>query len=186
MLSCAGARVAAAAVLLVTSACAADGDGDADQGASTDENGDQSSDSNDTQASADTASGGSSAVGCAEDDRDDEYMLGLARAGQQLTVRFVDAMPSPPARFDNVWTIEVLDVMTGAPVDEVSLEVEPFMPDHNHGTSIACQVTDMETPGQLQLDPVNLFMPGLWEVRLHFTLDAGTTDEVVFRFCVDP
>jgi hypothetical protein len=55
-----------------------------------------------------------------------------------------------------------------------------------HGTSIACQVTEMDAPGQLQLDPVNLFMPGLWEVRLDFLLDEGASDQVVFRFCVDP
>ncbi len=72
------------------------------------------------------------------------------------------------------------------PVDDVGLEVEPYMPDHMHGASIATKVTAMEEPGQLELDPVNLFMPGLWEVRLHFTMPDESTDEVVFRFCVDP
>lgn len=122
---------------------------------------------------------------CSDESRDDEYMLGLERSGAQVTVRFVDAMPAPPARFDNTWIIEVLDG-TGTPLDDVALEVEPYMPDHMHGTSIATKVTAMEEPGQLELDPVNLFMPGLWEVRLRFTMADESTDEVVFRFCVDP
>jgi len=101
-------------------------------------------------------------------------------------VRFVDAMPAPPARFDNTWIIEVVDLASGMPVDDAVLEVDPRMPDHNHGTSIQCEVTAMAAPGQFQLDPVNLFMPGLWEVELDFTLADETTDRVVFKFCVDP
>jgi hypothetical protein len=124
---------------------------------------------------------------CADETRDDEYVLGLERSGEQLTVRFVDALPAPPARFDNTWTIEVLDLVSRTPVDDVELEVEPIMIDHAmHGTSIVAHVTDLEAPGQLELDPVNLFMPGLWEVRLHFMLASGMDDVVVFRFCVDP
>jgi hypothetical protein len=122
---------------------------------------------------------------CSNETRDDVYMLGLERSGEQLTVRFVDAVPAPPARFDNTWILEVLDA-TGTPVDDVALEVEPYMPDHMHGTSIATKVTAMDEPGQIELDPVNLFMPGLWEVRLRFTMADASTDEVVFRFCVDP
>lgn len=128
--------------------------------------------------------------GCADETRDDTYMLGLEKSGEHVTVRFVDAMPSPPARFDNMWMLEIVDATTNLPMDDVDLEVEPYMPDHMHGTSIACQVTEMDEPGQVQLEPVNLFMPGLWEVRLNFTLDPslglGATDQVVFRFCVDP
>lgn len=172
-----------AAALLVVSACEPKDEGDETAASNT----------ADDEASSDTAATGDSADsgqtqdhGCAEETRDDDYMLGLERAGEHVRVRFVDAMPAPPARYDNTWTIEVLDLASDTPIDEVELEVEPFMPDHNHGTSIACDVKDTDEPGQLELDPVNLFMPGLWEVRLHFTLDEGATDEVVFRFCVDP
>jgi hypothetical protein len=125
-------------------------------------------------------------AGCAQETRDDEYMLGLEKSGEHVTVRFVDAMPSPPARFDNTWMIEVVDTATSTPMTDIELEVEPYMPDHMHGTSIACEVTPMPEPGQMQLDPVNLFMPGLWEVRLNFTLPDAVEDQVVFRFCVDP
>lgn len=173
----AGLRPAAFAALLVASACAPTSDDD--DTAADDE---ASDDTAVTQSSADSEN-----HGCAEETRDDDYMLGLERAGEHLRVRFVDAMPAPPSRYDNIWTIEVLDLASDTPIDEVSLEVEPYMPDHNHGTSIVCDVTElMDAPGHLQLDPVNLFMPGLWEVRLHFVLDGDLSDDVVFRFCVDP
>jgi hypothetical protein len=125
-------------------------------------------------------------AGCASEERDDVYMLGMEKSGTALTVRFVDAMPAPPARYDNTWTIEVLDGASGAPVDDATLEVEPFMPDHNHGTGIAVAVTELDAPGQLELDPVNMYMPGLWEVRLHFTLADQTRDDITFSFCIDP
>jgi hypothetical protein len=123
--------------------------------------------------------------GCEAETRDDEYQLGMEKAGAQLLVRFVDADPAPPDRGDNTWTIEVLDLATGEPADDVTLEVEPYMPDHKHGSSIQCNVTEMPEPGELQLAPVNLFMPGLWQVQLHFTR-GETTDRVDFNFCVDP
>jgi hypothetical protein len=124
--------------------------------------------------------------GCAAEDRDDVYTLGLERSGEHVMVRFVDAMPAPPARFDNTWVLDVLDPATGMPLDDAELTVEPYMPDHNHGTSIQCNVEKMAEPGRVMLEPVNLFMPGLWDVRLHFAMADGTSDLVVFRFCVDP
>jgi hypothetical protein len=146
-------------------------------------NGDDAADSNGDDAESTT--GVTGGQDCSDETRDDVYMLGLERSGEQLRVRFVDAVPAPPARFDNTWILEVVDG-TGIPVDDVALEVEPYMPDHMHGTSIATKVTVMDEPGQFELDPVNLFMPGLWEVRLRFTMPDTTKDEVVFRFCVDP
>lgn len=125
-------------------------------------------------------------AGCASEDRDDVYMLGMEKVGPALTVRFVDAMPAPPARYDNTWTLEVLDSATGMPVDDAELVVEPFMPDHNHGTGIEAKVTKLAEPGQIELEPVYLFMPGLWEVRLHFTLADQRREDLKFSFCVDP
>lgn len=131
----------------------------------------------------DETSGG---PGCDAETRDDSYAVGLERSGDHVTARFVDAMPAPPDRGDNRWVLDILDRGTLTPLGEFDLEVDPFMPDHMHGTSIACNVTPTDVPGQVSLEPVNLFMPGLWEVRLNFALDEGATDQVVFRFCVDP
>jgi hypothetical protein len=167
-----------AVLVLCVAACGPENDDDA-----ADSNGDDSASAEDDDASTGDATAGGQ--DCSDETRDDVYMLGLERSGEQLTVRFVDAVPAPPARFDNTWILEVVD-LTGIPVADVALEVEPYMPDHMHGTSIATKVTVMDEPGQFELDPVNLFMPGLWEVRLRFTMPDTTKDEVVFRFCVDP
>lgn len=125
-------------------------------------------------------------VGCEAETRADTYALGLERSGATVRVQFVDALPAPPDRGDNTWVVRVLDLATGQPVDDALLDVEAYMPDHNHGSSIATLVTPTGEPGELQLDPVNLFMPALWEVRLNFVRADEMRDQVVFRFCVDP
>lgn len=167
-------------------ACVADADGDDHAHSSESESSDHGHDDSSTAATTDDPTSSTAASNCAEETRADTYMLGLERSGERVTVRFVDAMPAPPARYDNTWVVDVFDTATGMPLPDVTLEVEPYMPDHQHGTSIACHVEPMTAPGQVKLEPVNLFMPGLWEVRLHFTLADDATDEVVFRFCVDP
>lgn len=121
---------------------------------------------------------------CAEEDRDDVYVLGLSKRGAWADVVFVDALPAPPRRGDNEWTVRVTD-QQGAPLPDLEIEVDPFMPDHFHGTSIRCEVHDGDAPGEYLLTPLNLFMPGLWEVTL-FLSDAERQDQVVFSFCVDP
>ncbi|MFO0634238.1 MAG: FixH family protein [Nannocystaceae bacterium] len=125
------------------------------------------------------------ASACADETRDDDYALGLAKAGARMTVTFVDAMPAPPARGDNTWRVAITDV-AGAPLSGLQLAVDPYMPDHQHGTSIATHVDEADTPGHYVLAPVNLFMPGLWEVTIAASGLQGGDDAVVFRFCVDP
>lgn len=136
--------------------------------------------------SADASNDDDGPRGCEAEERDDEYTLGLEKSGAVVRVQFVDAMPAPPDRGDNTWTLRVLDLATGEPMQDVALVVDPYMPDHMHSTSIPVQVTPMEEPGVVQLDPVNLFMPGLWQVKLAFVLPEQQSDRVVFSFCVDP
>ncbi|HET6585249.1 MAG TPA: FixH family protein [Nannocystaceae bacterium] len=122
---------------------------------------------------------------CTTEMRADHYALGLRKVGSAFTVQFVDALPAPPARGDNTWRVMVTDD-GGAGLSDLALGATPFMPDHGHGTTVATTVTPGAVPGEYVLDPVNLFMPGLWEVTLEMTTPDATTDEVVFRFCVDP
>lgn len=122
--------------------------------------------------------------GCEVEHRDDAYALGLTKHGAWSQVAFVDALPAPPSRGDNTWTMEVRDG-TGAALTDLEIVVDPFMPDHAHGTTIRCDVSETDVPGRYLLEPVNLFMPGLWEVTLALRGAQGE-DEVVFRFCIDP
>lgn len=122
--------------------------------------------------------------GCAIETRDDAYTLGLTKQGAQTEVSFVDALPAPPSRGDNVWTLRVTD-LDGVPLSDLEVTVDPFMPDHFHGTSIRCEVTPGEVPGEYVLEPLNLFMPGLWEITVSLERD-DLDDDVLFSFCVDP
>ena len=119
-------------------------------------------------------------VNCDLETRDDVFVIGLAKAGQQVTFRFVSATPAPPARGDNTWLLQ-LDTAAG-PLSGATLRVSPFMPDHGHGTSIDVGITPMTEPGQYELSPVNLWMPALWDTTI--TVTSPMTDSAVFRFCI--
>ena len=132
---------------------------------------------------------------CANDDRGDDYAVGLSRTGDagQITLTFVDAMPAPPRKGDNRWILKATWAADGAPIDDATFTVTPFMPDHGHGTPVPVGVEHLPNPrGTWAFDPLNLMMAGLWEIT--FDIEApspsgdGTnvSDSVVFRFCVDP
>lgn len=127
---------------------------------------------------------GTAARGCELETRADDYTLGMQKQGERVTVAFIDAMPAPPSRGDNTWRVHV-QALDGVPLSGATLSVDPFMPDHQHGTSIATHVVAMPSAGDYELAPVNLFMPGLWDVTIGVEA-PGQSDAVVFRFCVDP
>jgi hypothetical protein len=121
---------------------------------------------------------------CEIETRDDDYALGLAKRGTWADVQFVDALPAPPSRGDNTWTLHVTD-HASAPLEDLDVGCEPFMPDHFHGTAIQCDVTPGAAAGHYVLTPVNLFMAGLWDVTVSLS-DGAREDAVKFTFCVDP
>lgn len=122
---------------------------------------------------------------CEAETRDDEFMIGLSKSGEAVTVTFVAADPAPPIKGDNSWTVALTDG-GGQPLADASITtVTPWMPDHDHGTPVEALVEATANPGEFVLAPVNLFMSGLWEVTLDIDAGAGTTDQVVFAFCVE-
>jgi hypothetical protein len=120
---------------------------------------------------------------CAIEDRDDDFVAGLEKTGEDGALRFrlMQSTPAPPSRGNNAWTIEVVDA-AGAPVPGAALTVKPFMPDHQHGTGIKAKLTE-QSDGLYLAEPVNLWMPGLWEVTIEARA-AAATDRVVYRFCI--
>lgn len=119
---------------------------------------------------------------CAEEDRDD-FAIGVSRDGETMVVTVSDAMPSDPVRGDNMWMFDVADAQGNA-IEGIDFVVKPWMPDHGHGTPVATEVMDMGA-GTYHVEPINLFMRGLWEVRLELTVDDGPTEEIVFHACVE-
>jgi hypothetical protein len=126
-------------------------------------------------------------VNCAIETRDDEYVAGLEKVGASgLAVVLVESTPAPPAKGDNTWRLRVLD-SAGTPQGGLTVEVTPFMPDHGHGTPIDAEVIALAEPGEYQAGPINLWMPGLWEVTVaaENPAQAEVSDSVVFRFCIE-
>ncbi len=123
---------------------------------------------------------------CAMDPRVQAYAVGLEAKADDgaMKIRFMDANPAPPTKGTNEWTIQVLD---GAdkPIDNATITVKPFMPDHGHGSSIVPQSTWMKSNGTYDITLVNLFMPGVWQITFTVQPLGGTPDTVVFTFCVD-
>jgi hypothetical protein len=94
------------------------------------------------------------------------YLTAMADSGA-LSVQ-VRTSPQPPARGTIGVELTVTNVADGSPLDGLTLGVVPWMPAHNHGTSVAPTVT-AEGQGKYLLADVDLFMPGHWELRTTFS-----------------
>lgn len=113
----------------------------------------------------------------------DTYVAGMEKVGAAgaLQVRLKEARPGPPEIGDNTWILEVLD-MQGESMPGCTVEVDPRMPAHGHGTNKEATIT--ETAGTYEVTPLDLFMPGLWEVP--FTVTCGAVvDDVMFEFWIE-
>ncbi len=112
----------------------------------------------------------------------DIYEDGLSAAGELYEVTFRSADPAPPDRGDNVWVLGV-NALGGGATPELDLRVEPFMPEHGHGTSPDSFTADV-VDDTYTIGPVDLFMPGLW-VLTFYVEDGEASDAVEFRFCLE-
>jgi nitrogen fixation protein FixH len=122
-------------------------------------------------------------IGCQNDAKAETYTANLAKAGtiKALTFTLVESVPAPPAKGSNTWTVKVTDA-SGAPVKDAKVTVDPQMPEHGHGSSVVAKVTAVGD-GTYTIEPLYLFMAGLWRVTI--TAVAGaTTDTASFTFCI--
>jgi hypothetical protein len=106
--------------------------------------------------------------------------LSVAGADGALHVVLVEAEPAPPARGSNTWTVTVRDA-AGAPVEGATINVKAFMPAHGHSSTPPAVTPGAD--GTYEIDPLVLFMPGLWEITITVESSAGN-DEALFAFCV--
>jgi hypothetical protein len=99
-----------------------------------------------------------------------------------ITVELTEASPSPPVvRSDNVWWLALSDA-DGAAVSGAQLVATPYMPKHQHGSAEV--VVEEQSEGQYQLSPIELIMPGVWEIPLNITPKGEEASETTFRFCI--
>jgi hypothetical protein len=96
----------------------------------------------------------------------DAYLTAMADSGA-LSIQ-VRTSPQPPQRGTIRVELTVANADDGTPRDGLTLGVVPWMPAHNHGTSVAPTVT-AEGQGKYLVTDVDLFMPGHWELRTTFS-----------------
>ena len=75
------------------------------------------------------------------------------------------------------WVLQVRDA-AGRPVDDVELQVDGGMPDHDHGLPTRPQVTAARGNGEFRVDGLRFHMHGRWELVVTVTA-AGHTDRAV-------
>lgn len=139
-----------------------------------------------TACSSDDGGDDDTTYNCEADDRDEPFLANLTRVGAG-GVRFtiVEGAPVQLVRGTNTWTL-VVD-KDGAPLTGVdaSLKLTPFMPDHQHGTGVKAVWTPVDgMPGRYQVGPINLWMPGIWEITIEATPTGLPRDAVLFKFCL--
>ncbi len=141
-------------------------------------------DGGETTASSSSSSSGGTSI-CADDPRVEPYAVGLsAEAPDGITVTMMDASPAPPAKGNNAITIQIAD-KDGNPLSGVDVSFKAYMPDHGHSSSIIPDVTE-QGGGKYKLSPINLFMPGVWELTFGVTAPgAPMTSNALFTLCID-
>ena len=115
-----------------------------------------------------------------------EFHIGLEATGDDALVkaRLVDAVPAPPGRNFNDWTVDFQNP-DGSALDDVELtHARSFMPVHGHDGIYDPVITQLDEPGRFQVDRLNLWMYGPWLVELWVSSEsAGGMDHIVFHVC---
>lgn len=127
-------------------------------------------------------SGTTGQTACAQDARKDIYTAGLSKQGGSISVKLVDSTPSPPAKLMNQLDVIVTD--GGKPIDNATITVTPWMPDHAHGSAVVPIVT-AKGGGQYHIEKIYYPMPGLWQLTLTITAPGAAPQDVVFKFCLE-
>jgi hypothetical protein len=134
------------------------------------------------------ACGGSSSpadagdVNCSNDSRVSTYMANMTVNSKNAGIKVsLVSSPAPPAKGNNVWTLHVTNA-SGTAMSGLSLGYGTIMPDHGHGSPISSPKITDKGGGDYDVNPVDLFMPGVWHVW--FYNSSTPADTADFFFCV--
>jgi len=134
-----------------------------------------------------TAGATGSKVGCSSSDGD-VYVAGMRKPGAagRFDFTLVSSTPAPPALDYNQFVLQVSNADGSAVAGELSVVLE--MPEHGHRSPTTPEISFDAESGAFLLDPMDLFMVGLWRITFSFqgALDGATVaDSAVFEFCID-
>ena len=117
----------------------------------------------------------------------DAFSIGMEATGEDGAVmaRLLDASPAPPEKFTNDWTLEFVDAEGGAIEDLEITMARPWMPAHQHDGTFAPVIEGLDDPGTFQVDDLNLWMRGHWEVQIDVSSASAGDDYIVFDVCIE-
>jgi hypothetical protein len=136
-------------------------------------------------ASTPETAGAAGSVGCVNASTD-HYEPGLKKSGGDGRYDFalLSSDPAPPSLDDNTFVVQVTSA-DGAPASG-ELGVALDMPEHGHPSPKLPDVSYDESSQAFTLEPMRLFMVGLWRITFSFApSDASNGDSAVFEFCID-
>ena len=112
-------------------------------------------------------------------------MQKLGDAGR-YSFALLQSSPAPPAVNDNAFVVQVTDSDGNAVKGDLSVALD--MPDHGHSSPSPDNISFDPATGSFTLDPLDLFMVGLWRFTFSFQAASGSAsdaDSAVFKFCID-
>ncbi|MBI3203502.1 MAG: FixH family protein [Myxococcales bacterium] len=89
--------------------------------------------------------------------------------------------PDPPTTGDNALDIALSDA-DAAPIEGATIQIEPWMPGHGHGTPVVPELSDLGG-GNYHASHIDFMMPGFWELTVAVTV-ADLRDEIVVAYDV--
>ncbi|MCK6537075.1 MAG: FixH family protein [Polyangiaceae bacterium] len=75
--------------------------------------------------------------------------------------------PDPPTTGDNALDITLRDAH-GSPVEGATLQIEPWMPGHGHGSPVVPEIGELGG-GSYHATQIDFIMPGYWELTVAVT-----------------
>ncbi|AWV89428.1 FixH family protein [Bradymonas sediminis] len=120
-----------------------------------------------------SACGGDDDADAAQHEQHDDTLLVSANGHFQAELH---AMPEAPVTGINMVHLKLLDAQN-TPVSGATIEVEPFMPAHGHGTPEAPTVAE-DGEGMYTISNIKYTMPGAWELRIDVSA-GGTQDRII-------
>jgi hypothetical protein len=144
-------------------------------------------DSNDDAMNSNRVSDASMSPDTSQQNGPDTYVVGLEKTGEEsvFALRLADSMPSPRDTGRYTWLVTLVDA-DGQPVSGATIQAEPTMPAHGHGTNPKyTDATETDDSGTYELREMDLFMEGVWNIMIRISTEDGRQDRIEYNFYLE-